>query len=81
VKIRTMRGDIAMMASSGGGMPRFENVHIAGLAVQQKESKQEAVASAARAGSKSDLALIVVLVVMIAALAAVGWLVYLKFQG
>lgn len=85
VKVRTMKSDIAMMAASGGGMPRFENVKVAGLAAvaeqQAAEAKADAPASAARAESKSNLALIVVLVVLFVALAVVGWFVYLKLKG
>jgi len=75
VKIRTMKSDIAMMAASGGGLPRFENVHVAGLSAQH-ESKEQAATSAVRAGSKNNLLLIVILIVVLAAVAIVGWFVY-----
>jgi hypothetical protein len=81
VKIRTMKSDIAMMAASGGGgVPQFENVHVAGLATQN-ESKQDAATNAVRANSKSNLLLIVVLVVALIALAVIGWFVYLRFKS
>ena len=84
VKIRTMKSDIAMLSTSGGAMPRFENVHVAGLAkvhAQEQESKQEVAASAGRTESKGNLLLIIVLIITLAALAVVGWLIYLKFKG
>jgi len=31
VKVRTMKSDLASMAQSGGGMPRFQTVSIVGL--------------------------------------------------
>lgn len=36
VRVRTMRSDLASMAQSGGGMPRFENVAIDGLSVEKE---------------------------------------------
>jgi len=36
VKVRTMRSDLESMARSGGGLPRFENVKVAGLALEKK---------------------------------------------
>jgi len=78
VKIRTMRSDIASMAASGGGLPRFENVKVTGLSAAQA-SHEETTTAAARTESKSNLLLIVVLVVALAALGVIGWLVYMKF--
>jgi hypothetical protein len=76
VKIRTMKSDLAMLAASGGGMPRFENVKIKGLS-----AAAETPTAAAKTESKSNLLLIVLLVVTVAALAVVGWFVYKKFVG
>jgi hypothetical protein len=92
VKIRTMSGDIAMMAASGGGLPQFENVKVSGISarapavapagqVQGASSQVIAATSAARQKSKSNLLLIVALIVILAAAVAVAWLVYLKFKG
>jgi hypothetical protein len=81
VKIRTMKSDIAMMASSGGGgLPQFESVHVVGLS-PQRESEQDAATGAVRAESKSNLLLIVLLAIALIALAVVGWFVYVKFKG
>lgn len=35
VKVRTMKSDIESMAKSGGGLPQFQNVTVAGLAVER----------------------------------------------
>jgi len=78
VKIRTMRSDIASMAASGGGLPQFANVKVAGLSAAQA-SHEETTTATARTGSKSNLLLIVVLVVALIALGVIGWLVYVKF--
>lgn len=76
VKIRTMKSDIAMLAASGGGMPRFENVKVKGLS-----ATAETPTAVAKTESKSNLLLIILLVVAIAALAIVGWFLYKKFAG
>jgi hypothetical protein len=76
-----MKSDIAMMAASGGGLPRFESIKVAGLATRARESaesKQDVASTAARTESKSNLILIVVLVAILAALVVVGWLIYQK---
>ena len=36
VKIRTMRSDLAGLTASGGGLPKFENVKVAGLSLDTK---------------------------------------------
>jgi flagellar basal body-associated protein FliL len=36
VKVRTMHSDLESMAKSGGGLPRFENVAITGVTVEQE---------------------------------------------
>ena len=80
VKIRTMKSDVAMFSASGGGLPRFENVKVAGIA-DARARIAETPANAAKAESKSNLALIVVLVIAVVALAVVGFFVYLKLKG
>lgn len=35
IKIRTMRSDLASMRSSGGGMPKFQNVNVSGLSIEK----------------------------------------------
>lgn len=74
VKIRTMQSDLESMAKSGGGMPRFENVKISGLAAAKASET-----TVAQARSKSYFLLIVVVLVVIAALAVGGWFAYQKF--
>jgi hypothetical protein len=81
VKIRTMQSDVASMNASGGGLPKYQNVHISGLSAQ-KESDQAAVATIAnRADSKNNLILIVIVAAILIILVVVGWFVYLKFRG
>lgn len=80
VKIRTMKTDLASMTASGGGLPKYQNVHVTGLSAQ-KESKQDATTTAGRTESKSNLLLIVLFVLIVAALVIVGWFLYLKFKG
>jgi hypothetical protein len=36
VKVRTMKSDIESMAKSGGGLPQFQNVSVAGLRVERE---------------------------------------------
>ncbi len=36
VKVRTMRSDLQSMAKSGGGLPQFQNVSVAGLQVERE---------------------------------------------
>lgn len=36
VKVRTMKSDIESMAKSGGGLPQFQNVSVAGLQVERE---------------------------------------------
>ncbi len=66
VKVRTMRSDIDSMAKSGGGMPSYTNVKIAG-------------APAARAPRQGHLIGILVTLIILAIVAAAGWFVYVNF--
>jgi hypothetical protein len=36
VKVRTMKSDLESMAKSGGGLPQFQNVSVAGLRVERE---------------------------------------------
>ncbi len=78
VKVRTMQSDLAAMAKSGGGAPRFESVRVAGWA---PAAGQGPVANAAAAAGKrrrsSMLVLIVAAIVIVAAL--VGYFTYVSF--
>jgi hypothetical protein len=53
VKVRTMRSDIASMTASGGGLPQFQDVTVAGLAMEREApavvAAPEAAAEMARA--------------------------------
>ncbi len=48
VKVRTMKSDITSMQQSGGGLPQFQTVTVAGLAIQ-REAPTMVPASADRA--------------------------------
>jgi hypothetical protein len=52
VKVRTMRSDLESMAKSGGGLPQFENVRIAGLSMERTVAAN--AAAAARVGGSAD---------------------------
>jgi hypothetical protein len=79
VKIRTMRSDLASMASSGGGSPQFENVKFSGPSAAQAPSGGQA--SGIKFRNKNDIALLVALVVVLIALSIVGWFLYQKFSA
>jgi len=84
VKVRTMRSDLESMARSGGGAPRFENVAVAGLAMENDATQQSSVAggvteSAASGSSKSLVGVIFVVIVALIAIAAVGYVAYTVF--
>ena len=74
VKIRTMRSDIAMLSASGGGLPRFENVKIAGLS-----EKGEGVTAITRSESKNNLALIITIPALVIALGVIAWVGFTRF--
>ena len=83
VKVRTMRSDLESMARSGGGAPRFENVAVAGLAVQNSETSSPQATEAASSGSaisttpsKSIIGPVLVVIVALVALAVVGYFAY-----
>ncbi len=42
VKVRTMRSDLESMTKSGGGLPQFENVKVAGLAIEREAPRMVA---------------------------------------
>lgn len=65
VKVRTMRSDLESMTESGGGLPKFQTVKVAGLAVTQENKKKSAA---------------VITLVIIAALAVLGLLGYFAYQ-
>jgi hypothetical protein len=74
VKVRTMRSDLASLAATGGGMPRFNKVNVEGLSI----SRPAAGAAGSKKARKSILVFLVVLVAL-AVLIAVGWLGYNLF--
>ena len=65
VKVRTMRSDLASMAQSGGGLPKFQSVKVEG-------------AAGAAGGSGKNIAIITLTV--IAALALLGLIGYFAYR-
>ena len=53
VKVRTMRSDIASMTASGGGLPQFQNVTVAGLAMEREAPAVIAAPEAAEAMARA----------------------------
>jgi hypothetical protein len=75
-----MRSDLASMAASGGGAPKFQSVAVSGLSIE-KEYKNEAAAAVA-ATRKNFLPMLIVGVVAIIAIGGVGYFAYaLLFSG
>lgn len=74
VKVRTMRSDLASLAASGGGLPRFDRVNVEGLSVSQSAA---GVSGPKRNGSPIVVFLIVLLA--LAVVAVVGWFGYNAF--
>jgi len=69
-----MRSDLAAMTQTGGGLPQFEHVKVAGLSAEKTTATTEA-----RKESKSNLLIIVLLVLIVAALGVWGWFAYVKY--
>ena len=61
VKVRTLKSDIASIAASGGGLPRYANVKIAPKSEPKKSSRG------------SNLFMILAIVVLLAIILAVGF--------
>ena len=84
VKVRTMRSDLESMTRSGGGAPRFENVAVTGLTMQ--DGAPRAAGTAAGQGGavgtslRSLLGPVLVIIVAIVALAVVGYFAYTVFN-
>jgi hypothetical protein len=95
VKVRTMRSDLASMAKSGGGLPRFENVKVAGLSTSARSAAQISAADAAAIPAEANLApnpvaaqgrnnaiLVLVVIIVLGALGALGYFAYrIYFTG
>ena len=63
VKVRTLKSDLASIAASGGGLPRYENVKISRTEQQQKSTA-------------NPLMVIVVIVLLIIIFLIAGYFVY-----
>ena len=71
VKIRTMRSDIDSMNASGGGMPKFKNVKVSGLALEKMPGSTPAM---------SKHTALMVAIITIIALAVLGLLIYFGYK-
>ena len=56
VKVRTMRSDLETMAKSGGGLPQFQNVTVAGLAIEREAPAAVAAPEAAQEMARAEAA-------------------------
>ncbi len=63
VKVRTLKSDLASIAASGGGLPRYENVKISRTEQQQKSAS-------------NPLMVIVVIVLLLIIFLIAGYFVY-----
>lgn len=72
VKVRTMRSDLAAMAKSGGGLPRFESVKVAGLSYEQEKTGE----AAAEVRGRSSAVMVLVGIAAAALLGIFGYLAY-----
>jgi hypothetical protein len=63
VKVRTLKSDLASIAASGGGLPRYENVKITHTEQQQKNAT-------------NPLVVIVVIVLLLIIFSIAGYFVY-----
>jgi hypothetical protein len=75
VKVRTMQSDLAAMAKSGGGVPRFENVKVEGLSME----KAAIAEMEAGAKGKNNAIIILAAVGVVIVLGVVGYFVYQMF--
>ena len=75
VKIRTMKSDLEGLAASGGGLPKFENVRVAGLSL---EKGPDAVQAAHRSNA---VFVIIVTIIALGILAALGYFGYKILTG
>lgn len=76
VKVRTMRTDLDAMAKSGGGLPRFQNMKVAGLSMER-----QATLDIAEAGGKSHVVMILGATCAVVVLGAVGYFAYQAFRS
>jgi hypothetical protein len=79
VKVRTMQADLATMAKSGGGLPRFENVKVAGWTPERKRSAGIAGVFD-RTRNRRNLTMLIVLAAIVV-LVIIGYFIYASFSG
>ena len=72
VKVRTMASDLASMAQSGGGLPQFENVKIAGVSNRPQDPQETA--------RKTSLGVAILAIVVLVIVLVAGFVLYQSFQ-
>jgi hypothetical protein len=75
VKIRTMKSDIAGLAASGGGLPRFQNIKVSGLSLEKGIDTPEAV------HRNNALLTVVITIVAFILLGIIGYFGYRIYTG
>ncbi|HVN26598.1 MAG TPA: hypothetical protein VMT99_03035 [Candidatus Paceibacterota bacterium] len=70
VKIRTMKSDLAGLAASGGGMPKFESVKVTGLSIEKGVDTPEAV------HRSNAVTIVIVTIVAAVILGILGYVAY-----
>ncbi len=71
VKVRTMKSDLALMAKSGGGLPRFETVRVYGLPTENGNA-----GSAEKPARKIDPILWILIAVAVLVIVALGYFLF-----
>jgi predicted RND superfamily exporter protein len=72
VKVRTMQSDLVSMAESGGGLPRYQNVKIAGASVAAQDTQKTA--------RKTSLVVAILSIVAVLIVLVAGYFAYQAFQ-
>jgi len=75
VKIRTMKSDVAALAASGGGLPRFQSVKVAGLSIEKGIDSPEAV------HKNNAIVAIVITAIALVVLGTLGYFAYRILSG
>lgn len=88
VKVRTMRSDLASMAKSGGGLPKFESVKVEGGSVARvpviltkpaASSTGTTAPTIAQPAKKSNVMPVILVIILIAIVAVGGWFIYTNY--
>jgi hypothetical protein len=75
VKIRTMKSDVAALAASGGGFPKFQNIKVSGLSLEKGIDSPEAV------HRNSAIITILITIIALVVLGTLGYFAYRILRG